>query len=739
MPVDTDKPETERSIRTVEATLQKQADRIAKQQETAKGIPYNVTYDRLTAAPSWREKEIDYLRTQTQTPKAEVEKVIREAGGVDDGGLEAARSTLINRQRRQARAEAKAAKEQQEMRQADVARTKQAEAVEAARLESELVRGAPKRKKEDVTTPVPTFEQRLFEKRNTKLPDEQYVSKVDLAAIKKTDPDIYKVFKTKGLVAGNKELASKTTIPAPTPQPKTDTKPQPGKEQESSVIKSVWRSLTPWDEDAGETYLKYLSESYKASFTGKIRTSEGKFVTVDSKSGQKYLKEMYSQQKGGYKDTPLWARVFLEPQHYVIKQGDLYVPVVAGVAPVISGGGKKVVTETAKKVAKTAVKDGVDFNKLLKEVLSGRIKTARDAVKWAKAQPKPKPITKQPLLAKGVTIAKGKGATVTKGKGITVTQGKATQMPMHINDWKKKIDAARGIKSTPTLKTFILPKLNLNRINKLSAFYQPAAKAQERLQLLQLNIEQLKPTELVKLRNLTKQQNVVLTDLQSDMQARNITATILSNAVQNTTQEQTQTEAKAQMKQLIDQQVKDLPTSKLKTKVQQLVKVAEKTAVKPTLLKPLKLQTPAKPPTTKVPPPPAVRLPKFNKSEDKSRRKKILASRGAIAWRQGELHGKDRWDVVTSPYTREEDYTIVLGRKPQGAMLIKGPKSAFRTAQTIYGQRLKRPTVVNQPGLFATTLTPSGSRRINLTFNKDINLTKKIGSLEGKGRVFPLP
>jgi len=121
------------------------------------------------------------------------------------------------------------------------------------------------------------------------------------------------------------------------------------------------------------------------------------------------------------------------------------------------------------------------------------------------------------------------------------------------------------------------------------------------------------------------------------------------------------------------------------------------------------------------------------------RRREIQRARGAIAWRQGELHGKDRWDVVISPYTKEENYTIVLGRKPVGAILVKGPKSAQKTAQLIFGQRLKQSTVVNQPGIFSTILEPTGTKKISLTFTRDIEITKKVGKLEEKGKVFPLP
>ena len=92
-----------------------------------------------------------------------------------------------------------------------------------------------------------------------------------------------------------------------------------------------------------------------------------------------------------------------------------------------------------------------------------------------------------------------------------------------------------------------------------------------------------------------------------------------------------------------------------------------------------------------------------------------------------------------SPFTKDENYTIVLGRKPVGTIVVKGPGSAKKTAQLIFGHRLEKSVIVNQPGLFATKLSPTGTKRIEITFTRDIALTKKVGNLEEKGRVFPLP
>ena len=105
----------------------------------------------------------------------------------------------------------------------------------------------------------------------------------------------------------------------------------------------------------------------------------------------------------------------------------------------------------------------------------------------------------------------------------------------------------------------------------------------------------------------------------------------------------------------------------------------------------------------------------------------------------GELNGKDRWDVITSPYTKNSNYRIVLGKQPNGAIIVKGPGSAFKTARVVFGQRLERSTVVDTPGLFTAKLDPiSGQRGIRLTFEKDSVISEKVPRIGNKGKVFPL-
>lgn len=130
----------------------------------------------------------------------------------------------------------------------------------------------------------------------------------------------------------------------------------------------------------------------------------------------------------------------------------------------------------------------------------------------------------------------------------------------------------------------------------------------------------------------------------------------------------------------------------------------------------------------------------LTRKQDKEARRKIATARGAIAWRQGELNGKDRWDVITNIYRPgQEEYVIVLGKTPQGATIVRGPGSARRTAQYLYGkQPLKQTSVIDQPGLFTTKLDPITGQKVRLSFVRDADITGKSPSISQKSSVFPL-
>ena len=111
--------------------------------------------------------------------------------------------------------------------------------------------------------------------------------------------------------------------------------------------------------------------------------------------------------------------------------------------------------------------------------------------------------------------------------------------------------------------------------------------------------------------------------------------------------------------------------------------------------------------------------------------RKIIREAGvAIAWRQGQLHGQHRYDVLVDPFTPKEEYLIIMGKRPIGAKLVRGPRSAYNSAQTLTGH-LGKAGKVDLPGIMNLRLWPEGKKKIGLQFARDANISNRK-------RVFPL-
>ena len=130
---------------------------------------------------------------------------------------------------------------------------------------------------------------------------------------------------------------------------------------------------------------------------------------------------------------------------------------------------------------------------------------------------------------------------------------------------------------------------------------------------------------------------------------------------------------------------------------------------------------------------------------DKEKRKTIKASSGAIAWRQGELHGKDVWHVLMHPYESESDYVTVLGRKPSNTTSVKGPGSAYETIKLRYGKPPSR-KVTGDIGFMDFFLEPKGAKKVGIGFTPDpkqetigdISITRRPPRLSGgRARITP--
>ena len=110
---------------------------------------------------------------------------------------------------------------------------------------------------------------------------------------------------------------------------------------------------------------------------------------------------------------------------------------------------------------------------------------------------------------------------------------------------------------------------------------------------------------------------------------------------------------------------------------------------------------------------------------DKEARREIKTAGGAIAWRMGQVGDKDRWDVVVNPYTDDEHYYMLLGKKPAGATIVKkGKGSAYGTTQVIRGKSPDKEVQVDS-GISDIIITPKGKKSVKMRVMPDPKMETK--------------
>lgn len=102
-------------------------------------------------------------------------------------------------------------------------------------------------------------------------------------------------------------------------------------------------------------------------------------------------------------------------------------------------------------------------------------------------------------------------------------------------------------------------------------------------------------------------------------------------------------------------------------------------------------------------PKPKPRIPPGPSTSNKKKREYIKLAGGAVGLRMGELKGKDIWYVKVKPYTGKQ--FILIGRKPKGAKLVRGPGSGYKSA-FVYKELPER-AVRLQVGFQPVLLVPS--------------------------------
>lgn len=760
--------------------LEKKAREIAASEEKRIGTPAKITEDRLLDKPGWKEREIAFLAKKTDTPAKKV-KELKDEGGDEAQGLQIARSFLVTEEKRQRKARQRAEEEKTEA-SLSKARKRIAEAKRLGISVKELQRrelagektitvgkvsGKPQK---IIDTPeirqlkkdnpklfnilerqgIDAFNKAIsaekfteqkaikrFNKLNTELPDGQFISKKDLAKIKEEAPEVHSALVTKGFDEARKvntrrveTVKEKAIFRFPVLMSKPET-----------IATDITTAMAPlpkgdFEKNPGKFFLNFFAERFKRQ----TKPEE-----------QADLKAAFESQEA----QPLWLKMLGGGGSLIIKKPDGEFTRVLAMDFPIAPGGKPGriplprILRVGKSVRTVAPKDvgmgEAQFARFVKaRVLNSKLdptdfknqearafeKMFESLTKQAKRDPL-KPPTRPSVPSKKdfreASTNLDKWLKAQEGKTLKNIDAAEIVRQARANEAKILALVKQAAKNRPPIGFVVLPTGQVSAVNRLEL------KDLTEINLTTAQAAGTKPLTKVQSETLAKISGLTKPQIK-ELQATNTLVQLLpsvspAEATKILTEAEPSVKTEVVTKLVVQSQpaTKTLPVPKVAPKVTPKAPPKVTPKVGPETV-----------PTKFIVPKPV--LPKsFNRQDDNKKRRDIQRAKGAIAWRQGQLHGKDRWDVVTSPFTKEENFVIVLGRKPVGAILAKGPGSAKKTAQLIFGPRLKEATLVNQPGIFSTLLEPTGTKKIKLTFEKDVEITKKVGSLEEKGRVFPLP
>ena len=495
-----------------------------------------------------------------------------------------------------------------------------------------------------------------------------------------------------------------------------------GAKDKVNIIKEVWQLLTPWNEEAGQTYLQYMSK-YPTRVKGTIIGS----VKPKEEETQEQLKKEYQQ----YKSQPLWAKIlFSNNIAYNSTQGKYY-RLTLGDAPLV-GGKKEVIKEAAgaiSKVATVSAKDVGMSESVFRGFVKARVadpKLSPEQFKWSKLPPEAKP---PPIDWKKITdaiksgeVKTAKDAQAIANKIAAERQSRPSWISGHtsgydevpaVSSWTRtpeeimkeqkllKAVVLANIKARQTQLTspkvilptrgivITKPSLTLSQLRDIQA--QTGVKTANVRKLADVLSQKEATRSATRVKELTRQQETLQVAVQSEVDTqvavRTLAATVFSNAIQTTTKAQFQTAIKQQVKQIPDvatraqvvQQLKMIvsPIARIKTNPQtqpatELVSKTIPTATPSTPIKPIK----PKPPRKGGKP-----LRPYTGLSDKEKREIIRKkATGATTINMGKLKGKDVW------HTRLDDDTklVVLGKPPEGVRILDdGKGSAYRTTQRI--------------------------------------------------------
>lgn len=478
--------------------------------------------------------------------------------------------------------------------------------------------------------------------------------------------------------------------------------------QQVTIPQTVWRALTPWVEERGETVVSY----YKSALT---RDTQPPVVR------QAQLRSQY----GAERNAPLWSRLLFGQSIVKDRQGN-YSPVLAGFPPDVGLGKADVVVRTArkvitlpkvvppdpKKVAEAARHFGkvIDWDKMATEIANGRIKNAADARRWAARQP-----TKQ--------LPFGPDAPPSP-RSAPPTQA----------DVQKAIDAfnkaVQSKKTPPTTRTPIRPPsfaaapvpFTLPSTRTPASEWRPFRPGQltkARMELLLNRWRNISPNRAVQEMNqsnliavavaaspkITVHQIRMSSPTVRDRALRN-TSAAFRNAVEEGTSSEARTAAKTEVKESTKQAQKQARQEKTRTQPARKTAPAKATATTTGTAAPPRA-------AAATPPPPAAPSSKGRPAGAPSLKFALPSVRiktrmdamtpaereGVVAWKQGIVYV-----VVFPPYQTKRDIFYVT-KAPLGVKIYPNATRAYQTVQTISGDRPPGKPITHVMGFQRITVT----------------------------------
>lgn len=544
----------------------------------------------------------------------------------------------------------------------------------------------------------------------------------EIQDLKRDDPKLYGILKNKGIDAYqkavrdiNKEVTEyNQSLIASAMSELQGTKHMPRKvrdEKTIGTVKTVWRTLTPWDEGQ-ETFLDYAK-----GWPGRVLSTVKQNINPKRET-QAELKKEYERQEEFNKNAPMWAKILGGDNEIVKTKDGLYLRGLMSEAPDV---GKKAAVKAASKAAvksasKVAVKEYVDWRKILQAAKNAKYKKVWDDFSRA---------------------SKAKAPTKTPGK-TTASRGRPTVRTKGFRDYRRQLESLQRIgqenKSLFNARTTVKP-VTIKRVTRIitamptdNLKVSAAASMAVDIKLIPAWETALKAIQAQKQATSPAVKEKIATDtLAAVMFAEAIkvaeaTGTSVLTQLQNMTDTmpdtQIENQVKQQLKNMTSQQTKQVPSKPTPKQPRQDKPTSQKK-------QPPQYPTPDRPPVKKKLKP---KLPDTTAST--KNRQKIKDAETAICWRQGQLHGKSRWDTIIEPFTDKAEYLIVIGKKPTNAVEMRGAGTAAKTA-IVQSGRLSKGGITDLPGAFSLIGKP-------LDGGKKIHIQQIPDSLVRKKSIFPL-